>query len=143
MNGSRIRLPRAADAAAMARLATQLGYTSDAPQMTVRLAHLKDHPDIRALVAEQDGRVAGFIGLMVFPAFHRDGLHGYVTAFVVDEALRGGGIGGALLAAAEAWFREREVKRVNLTTALHREDAHGFYEKHGYTFTGKRYTKIL
>ena len=127
----------------MARLATQLGYACDAAQMAARLAHLEGHPDIRALVAEQDGRVTGFIGLMVFPAFHRDGLHGYVTALVVDEAQRGGGIGGVLLAAAEAWFAERQVKRVNLTTALHREDAHGFYEKHGYTFTGKRYTKIL
>ena len=127
----------------MARLATQLGYASDAIQMTARLAHLKDHRDIHALVAEKDGRVAGFIGLMAFPAFHRDGLHGYVTALVVDEAQRGGGIGGALLAAGEVWFAERQVKRVNLTTALHREDAHGFYEKHGYTFTGKRYTKIL
>ena len=143
MSPTRVRPPVAADASAMARLATQLGYASDAPQMTARLAHLKGHPDIRALVAEQDGRVAGFIGLMVFPAFHRDGLHGYITAFVVDEALRGSGIGGALLAAAEDWFAEREVKRVNLTTALHREDAHGFYEKHGYTFTGKRFTKIL
>lgn len=127
----------------MARLATQLGYASDATQMTARLAHLEGHADIRALVAEQDGRVAGFIGFMVFPAFHRDGLHGYVTAMVVDEALRGAGIGGALLVAAETWFAERQVKRVNLTTALHREDAHDFYEKHGYTFTGRRYTKIL
>ena len=131
------------DAAAIALLATQLGYASDAVQVTARLALLKDHPDIRALVAEQDGRVVGLMGLMVFPAFHRDGLHGYVTAMVVDETARGGGIGAALLKAGEAWFAERGVKRVNLTTALHREDAHLFYEKNGYTFTGKRYTKIL
>ena len=127
----------------MAGLATQLGYASDKAQVTARLTHLQGHPDIRALVAESEGKVLGFIGLMVFPAFHRDGLHGYVTALVVDERERGSGIGAALLKAAEAWFAERGVKRVNLTTALHREDAHGFYEKRGYTFTGKRYTKIL
>jgi GNAT superfamily N-acetyltransferase len=127
----------------MASLATQLGYASDAAQMAARLAQLQGHPDIRALVAERDGRVTGMIGLMVFPAFHRDGLHGYVTALVVDERERGAGIGAVLLQTAESWFQERGVKRVNLTTALHREDAHGFYEKRGYTFTGKRYTKIL
>ncbi|MGE5623954.1 MAG: GNAT family N-acetyltransferase [Bacillota bacterium] len=143
MSGLLIRPPKAADAEALARLATQLGYASETAQMSARLAHLKDHPDIRALVAESGGPIAGFIGLMVFPAFHRDGLHGYVTAFVVDEKQRGGGIGAALLKAAEAWFAERGAKRVNLTTALYREDAHGFYEKQGYTFTGKRYTKIL
>ena len=139
----RVRPAASGDAAAMARLATQLGYASDAAQVTARLAHLQDHPHIQALVAETDGRALGFVGLMAFPAFHRDGLHGYVTAMVVDEGARGGGIGAALLKAAEAWFAERGVKRVNLTTALHREEAHAFYEKNGYTFTGKRYTKIL
>jgi GNAT superfamily N-acetyltransferase len=139
----KVRRVARSDAAAVASLSTQLGYSSAAPQAAARLSALQDHPDIRALVAEQDGQVVGFIGLMVFPAFHREGLHGYVTALVVDERARGGGAGAALLAAGEAWFAEREVKRVNLTTALHREAAHGFYEKHGYTFTGKRFTKIL
>jgi ribosomal protein S18 acetylase RimI-like enzyme len=139
----KVRRVAPSDAAAIADLSTQLGYSSAEPQAAARLVGLKDHPDIRALVAEQDGQVIGFIGLMVFPSFHRDGLHGYITALVVDEKLRGSGAGGELLKAAEAWFAEREVKRVSLTTALHREAAHGFYEKRGYTFTGKRFTKIL
>ncbi len=138
-----VRRAAGTDAAAIAELSTQLGYSSAEPQTAARLAALKDHPDIRAYVAEQGGRVVGFVGLMVFPAFHRDGLHGYITALVVDEKVRGSGAGAALLAEAEAWFAERGVKRVNLTTALHREAAHGFYEKRGYTFTGKRFTKIL
>jgi GNAT superfamily N-acetyltransferase len=138
-----VRRAAASDAAAIAELSTQLGYSGAEPQAAARLHALKDHPDIQALVAEQDGRVVGFVGVMVFPAFHRDGLHGYITALVVDEKVRGSGAGAALLAAAEAWFGERGVKRVNLTTALHREAAHGFYEKRDYTFTGKRFTKIL
>jgi ribosomal protein S18 acetylase RimI-like enzyme len=138
-----VRRAAGTDAAAIAELSTQLGYSSAEPQAAARLDSLKDHPDIRAYVAEQDGRVVGFIGLMVFAAFHRDGLHGYVTALVVDEKTRGSGAGAALLTAGEAWFEERGIKRVNLTTALHREAAHGFYEKRGYTFTGKRFTKIL
>ena len=131
------------DAAAIAVLATQLGYPSETGQAADRLHALKDDRDIVAYVAEQGGRVVGFVGLMAFPAFHRDGLHGYVTALVVDAEVRGTGAGRALMQAAEAWFAERGVKRVNLTTALHREAAHGFYERLGYTFTGKRFTKIL
>jgi GNAT superfamily N-acetyltransferase len=131
------------DAAAIAALSTQLGYPSEIGQAAERLHSLQEQRDIRALVAEQDGEVIGFVGLMVFPAFHRDGLHGYVTALVVDEKLRGSVAGRELMRAAEAWFAERGVKRVNLTTGQHREDAHEFYEKLGYTFTGKRFTKIL
>ncbi len=138
-----VRAPVESDADALASLVTQLGYASTPAQVLARLRHLADRKDIRAFVAEQDDRVVGMIGLEAFPAFHRDGLHGYVTAMVVDEGVRGGGIGAALLKAAEAWFAELGVKRVNLTTALHREEAHAFYEKNGYTFTGKRYTKIL
>lgn len=138
-----VRRAAETDAAAIAALSAQLGYPSEVGQAAERLHALQDQRDIRALVADRDGEVIGFVGLMVFPAFHRDGLHGYVTALVVDGKLRGSGAGRALMQAAEAWFAERGVKRVNLTTALHREDAHAFYEKIGYTFTGKRFTKII
>jgi GNAT superfamily N-acetyltransferase len=138
-----VRAPVEADAEAFASLVTQLGYASTPAQVMARLRQLAERTDIRAFVAEEDRRVVGMVGVEAFPAFHRDGLHGYVTALVVDEDARGGGVGAALMAAAEAWFKEQGVKRVNLTTALHREEAHVFYERLGYTFTGKRYTKII
>jgi len=132
-----------ADAEVLARLVTQLGYPSDRSQTLARLRRVADDPNIRALVAEHEGRLIGMIGLMVFPAFHRDGLHGYITALVVDEAVRGSGAGTALLAAAEAWFAARGVSKVTLTTAAHREGAHRFYERLGYEFNGRRYVKSL
>ena len=64
----KVRRVAPSDAAAIADLSTQLGYSSAEPQAAARLVGLKDHPDIRALVAEQDGQVIGFIGLMVFPS---------------------------------------------------------------------------
>ncbi len=143
MSRCEVRPAAEADADVLALLVTQLGYLSDAAQVLARLRRLAGNPDIRALVAEREGRVIGMVGLMVFPAFHRDGLHGYITSLVVDEALRGGGAGAALLAAAEAWFAERGVTKVTLTTASHRERAHGFYERLGYEFNGRRYVKNL
>jgi ribosomal protein S18 acetylase RimI-like enzyme len=131
------------DAAALAALVSQLGYPSDASQLRARLRRVAGNPDIRALVALQEGQVVGMAGLMVFPAFHRDGLHGYITALVVDEAARGSGVGAVLLAGAEAWFAERGVAKVTLTTASHREGAHRFYERLGYEFNGRRYVKSL
>ncbi len=143
MNRCEVRPAVAADADVLARLVTQLGYPSDASQLRARLELAAGDPDIRALVAERGGEVVGMIGIMVFPAFHRDGLHGYITALVVDAAARGGGAGAALLAAAETWFAERGVTKATLTTAMHREAAHRFYEHLGYEFNGRRYVKNL
>ena len=143
MSRCEVRAAMEADADVLARLVTQLGYPSDASQVRARLDQLAGHPDIRALVATREGEVVGMIGIMVFPAFHRDGLHGYITALVVDAAARGSGAGATLLAAAEAWFAERGVTKVNLTSALHRQEAHDFYERRGYEFNGRRYVKSL
>jgi GNAT superfamily N-acetyltransferase len=131
------------DAAVIATLMTQLGYPSDAVRVSAPIERVKDDQGIQALVAEREGRVIGMISLMVFPAFHRDGLHSYITALVVDETLRGSGVGVGLLAAAEVWFAERGVSKVSLTTVLHREAAHRFYEHLGYGFDGRRYVKAL
>ena len=144
MSALRIRPAVYADAAPVAVLVTQLGYPSDAAQMLARMRRVQDDPGIRMLVAENDAGIIGMIGLMVFPAFHRDGLHGYIgTALAVEEAVRGSGAGAALLEAAEAWFIGRGVTKATLTTAAHRERAHRFYEKHGYEFNGRRYVKDL
>jgi GNAT superfamily N-acetyltransferase len=139
----RVRPAEEADAAPVAVLVTQLGYPSDASQVLARMRRVQDDPDIRMFVAESDAGVIGMIGVMVFPAFHRDGLHGYITALAVEEVARGSGAGGALLTAAEAWFAGRGIGKVTLTTAAHREQAHRFYERHGYEFNGRRYVKSL
>ena len=141
MSALRARPAEERDAQILATLVTQLGYPSTPEQVRARLQRVAGHPDIQALVAERDFGVVGMIALMVFPAIHRDGLHGYITAFVVDKSERGNGAGTGLLAAAEAWFTARGVSKINLTTALHRESAHRFYERRGYEFDGRRYVK--
>ncbi|HEX7879751.1 MAG TPA: GNAT family N-acetyltransferase, partial [Candidatus Eisenbacteria bacterium] len=51
------------------------------------------------------------------------------------------GIGTLLLVAGEAALVARGADTIVVTTANHRADAHAFYEKSGYTFTGRRYVK--
>jgi GNAT superfamily N-acetyltransferase len=51
---------------------------------------------------------------------------------VVDEAHRSGGVGRALLGAAEAWAREHGCEVVTVRSRVARERAHRFYEREGY-----------
>jgi GNAT superfamily N-acetyltransferase len=129
------------DAAALARLITQLGYPSTAEQVATRLTAMSS--DYKTIVTEEDGVVTGMAGGMIALFVHCDGAYGRITALVVDQTMRGRGLGRALAAAIESWFIERGVTQVRVTSGLHREEAHRFYERLGYERTGFNYSKTL
>jgi GNAT superfamily N-acetyltransferase len=137
-----IRDARPADADAIARLLTQLGYPTEAEAMASRLDRLLIVGD-RVVVAEVDGAVVGLAHLQVTPAIERDRPAAKLGALVVDEAQRGHGIGRALVEAMEAEARRRGCELLYLTTAERRDDAHAFYERVGLEHTGRRYGRTL
>jgi GNAT superfamily N-acetyltransferase len=65
-----------------------------------------------------------------------------VTALVVSEEHRGGGFGRRLLEAVDAWGRARGCLKFVVTTANHRAGAHQFYERLGWEWTGRRYSRF-
>jgi aminoglycoside 6'-N-acetyltransferase I len=122
----RVRVARPADAAVLADLSTQLGYPSGDARIRERLV-LLDDPERTLLVAELDGDVAGFVDVHVQRTVEEDP-YGEVGGLAVARALRGSGIGRALLEAAAAWSRERGLTRLWIRADLARGDeAHGFY----------------
>jgi GNAT superfamily N-acetyltransferase len=137
-----IRDARPADADAIARLLTQLGYPTEAEAVASRLDRLLIVGD-RVVVAEVDGAVVGLAHLQVTPAIERDRPAAKLGALVVDEAQRGHGIGRALVEAMEAEARRRGCELLYLTTAERRDDAHAFYERVGLEHTGRRYGRTL
>ncbi|HEX7240580.1 MAG TPA: GNAT family N-acetyltransferase [Longimicrobiaceae bacterium] len=138
-----VRTARPEDAGPLARLLTELGYPTTPEQAAARLDRLLPDPAHRALLAEADGVVVGFAGVFSGYAYHADEPYARVLALVVDPAHRGGGVGAALMAEAEAWARERGAAAVHLTAATHREGAHRFYRRMGYRETGTRFYRRL
>jgi GNAT superfamily N-acetyltransferase len=57
----------------------------------------------------------------------------WLQDMVVDNARRGEGIGGLLMAAVESWARARGLTHIELSSNSGRVDAHRFYERHGFT----------
>lgn len=135
-----IREARAEDAVGIARLLGQLGYPADRDAVSGRLERLRAAGDA-VFVAELGARVAGVASLHVSESLEYDGPVGKLAAIVVDEAQRGHGIGRSLVAAVEAQARERGCVLLYLTTAERRADAHAFYERLGFEYTGRRYAK--
>jgi ribosomal protein S18 acetylase RimI-like enzyme len=92
-------------------------------------------PGADCLVAEAEGRIAGFI-----LAEHVDPRAHLITIDVL-ERYRRGGIGTALLLTMEQKLAAHGVRQVELETATDNHAAVAFWHKHGYRTVGmlKRY----
>lgn len=130
------------DAPQLAALLTQLGYPAST-QQTLKKIQEHQNPGYYLLVARDEHYTIGFISLLIYSAMHHSNPIGRITAFCVDESVRGSGVGGQLLLAAEAYFQTQDCFKVELTSNLKRVDSHDFYLNRGYTITNKHFIKIL
>jgi GNAT superfamily N-acetyltransferase len=140
-----IRAPRVEDAAALARLSTQLGYPATPEQVAARLDGILPDPAAVLFVAERaSGGVAGFVHVMHQHLIEYDPF-AEIAGLVVDEDCRGLGVGRALMARAEAWALERGCRFVHVRSKISRAAAHAFYESLGYEHfkTQKAFRKNL
>ena len=136
-----VRDARFDEAEALARLCTQLGYPADAADMPGRLERLRADRNARAFVALIVGQVVGLATVHLRDVMNHSAPIAQLTLLVVDEQARLQGIGRALVEHGEAWAQERGARRMTVTTALDRAGAHAFYERVGYSHTGRRYAR--
>ncbi len=124
-----VRAATPADAEALASLSGQLGYPADVPTILRRLAQVEHGVVLVALDAK--GAVCAVAHaeprhLLIAEPFVE------LEALVVDEAVRGAGAGAMLLAAVEAWARERDFSSVRVRSNVLRERAQRFYQRKDY-----------
>jgi GNAT superfamily N-acetyltransferase len=127
-----IRLAERYDAPAVAALATQLGYPSSPEQVEKRLESIRYDSDHAVFVAFCEGRVVAWLHAFVCRVLESDP-YAQIGGLVVDESMRGKGAGRLLMQVAEEWALEKGCRRVSLRSNILRREAHGFYEKLGYT----------
>ncbi|HEU5358095.1 MAG TPA: GNAT family N-acetyltransferase [Gemmatimonadales bacterium] len=141
---ARLRPATTDDAPAIAGLLTQLGYPTLVDAARARLADLlRRGPPDRVVVAEVDGKVVAVMTLHLTPELHRARPIGRVTALVVDESVRGSGVGAEMMEEAERILRADGAGLLELTSNMRRVDAHRFYERLGYQKTSFRFAKEL
>jgi GNAT superfamily N-acetyltransferase len=119
------------DTVAVAELCTQLGYPATADDIDRRAAVIDTRGQGAVLVAEEDGRVVGWIHVIATPVLETD-LYAEIAGLIVDERCRSRGVGLALLHAAEAWARDAGCRTIRVRSRIARERAHAFYERHGF-----------
>jgi GNAT superfamily N-acetyltransferase len=139
----RIRSATSKDAAAMAGLLAELGYPTSANALPERLRAIKAEGGAVFLAVDAVDTAVGLASVASHSTLHADAPVAYITALVTSAAARGGGVGRALVAAAEQWAREKGCVRLSVTSAEHRADAHAFYPRCGMPYSGRRFSKTL
>jgi ribosomal protein S18 acetylase RimI-like enzyme len=109
---------------------TESGYASF-------LGSMLDSPEDCVFVAEEEGRVVGYVYVALEPLSWKElrGPAGFIHDVAVAEESRGSGAGTKLMQAAVAWLRERGAPRVVLWTAASNEPARSLFQRFGFRDT--------
>jgi len=126
-----IRQAASADAASLAVLSTQLGYPVTTAQTLERLEKIEQEREHQVFVAELSGQVVGWVEVYARTILVADDV-AEIEGLVVDDGVRGRGIGKIMMAFAETWASEHGCSHVYLRSNVIRDAAHRFYEGLGY-----------
>jgi ribosomal protein S18 acetylase RimI-like enzyme len=121
---------------AFRRLLPQLSPSAAIPDVEA-VEEIVSSPTTTVLAARDEEGIVGLLTLAVFRA--PSGLRAWIEDVVVDEAVRGRGIGEALTREAVRVAGERGARTVDLTSRPSREAATRMYEKVGFR---KRETNV-
>lgn len=114
-------------------------------QAMIIFNRLRSYPDYRIHVALADDKIVGTFAMLVMDNLAHQGARSAILEdVVVEEGLRGQGIGRTMMAYAAALCRERGCYKMVLNSNRLRVDAHRFYEalgyeRHGYSFAIQEY----
>jgi len=114
---------------AFARLTPQLSRSAPPPGEQ-ELERVVQSDATRLLVAKLDGAIVGSLTLALFSV--PTGLRAWIEDVVVDEGVRGQGIGAALNQEALKVARDQGARTVDLTSRPSREAANRLYQRLGF-----------
>ncbi len=139
MNSPTVRSANLEDCPRLAELCTQLGYPSTAGQLARRLPAVLERGDHAVFVAEANGSVSGWVHVHVSPTLETDQV-AELGGLVVEETVRGQGVGKILMSRAEEWARRNNCRELWLRSNVTRKQAHRFYQALGYEIIKTSYT---
>jgi ribosomal protein S18 acetylase RimI-like enzyme len=114
---------------AFQHLVPQLSTTAKIPT-TQELQDLVDSPAVILLMVREEGKLIGSLSLIVFRV--PSGVRAWIEDVIVDQSMRGHGIGEALTRVALERARAMGARTVDLTSRPAREAANRLYVRVGF-----------
>jgi N-acetylglutamate synthase-like GNAT family acetyltransferase len=126
-----VRAALIGDVPRLAELSGVLGYPVAVEKLAARVDRLLARDEDVLLVAENGGRVVGWIHAAE-QELVESGRRCEILGLVVDAEQRRGGAGRRLVAAIEIWAHHRGLEEVSVRSAITRSESHPFYERLGF-----------
>lgn len=121
----------------------EMHCTDNSSDIYDRLTKIYRDENYTTFVAEQDGSVIGFAGIVRSLVFEREGELLRVLALAVKNAYEGSGIDTQLMGRVEDYALERGAHAIVVSSGLKRNDFHAFCTKMGYEKSGYSFVKPL
>lgn len=120
----------------------QLRDHLDYETFKARYQAIYEGANYRIVVLDVDGDVRAAAGFRWYDNLFC-GASLYIDDLVTADAWRSKGYGGVLVNYLLELAQSIGANAVRLDSAIHREDAHRFYERQGFEFTSKHYMRVL
>ena len=137
----KIRAAQPSDINTIAHLLEQLGYSTSKHNLLLVLNDKPAHEEV--YIALLDNKVVALMTLVYFTYFPTAEKYCRITTLVVEEKLRGWGIGAQLVNYSKQQALSKKCKAIELTTSLKRNDAQAFYEHLGFQKVSYKYVLPL
>lgn len=133
------------DIQAIVPLMDELGYPASFDDLCKRFQHLLTLKDYKTFVAELNGEIVGFIGLVKQYAYEFNEPYTRIVALVVSNKYRRQKVGYQLMVMAEQWSLTEGCIAIILNSGNRKERvaAHKFYEKLGYKGKSTGFSKKI
>lgn len=138
-----IRSAKSKDIQAICDLLKQMGYPQPFALIQEKFEILHNDANSQILVAEERGKIYGFLSLYFIPQIALQGNFAKICYLCVDENMRSKGVGHLLVQEAERLARQRGCDRMGLHSGMQRPLAHQFYLREGYIEAPKYFRKAL
>lgn len=140
MNPTTIRQFETGDASGIARLHKKHGRWFEEPE--VSLDHIIEcslRPDFRFFIAEKEGTVVGYAGVL----FQQNAGRAELGPICVSDEFRNTGLGSRLLEKAVEFMRERSIHRITAKVKSGNQEGMLFFQTNGFKKEAvlEKYTK--